>query len=334
MERTLISESQLAVLLCVCRLPVILFGLPGDGEEQIRAVVFGEGIRLLISLPVCLFLAGGGELQRGFFGGLFRFAAAGYLLCSLGGLMRELGNFAADTLYPGSEAAFFGLTMLALILYGARMGLESTARAALPVLVLFGIGMALTALGVREEIRLVQLRPVESAAAVRENALRMGLLPEELLVLAAAGRRTGGSEGKRRALWGFGLAGFFAGTAAFLCGTVLGGLQKSSAYPFFRVETLMRLSVFQRMDAWFMGLWTAVILIRGIALIWTAEQLLTPLAGTRRRFLLPVLTAVSAVVIFIGSPGGGWAALYALAVPVLILLLMQKKDERMIRKEG
>ena len=96
----------------------------------------------------------------------------------------------------------------------------------------------------------------------------------------------------------------------------------------------MRLSVFQRMDAWFMGLWTAVILIRGIALLWTAEQLLTPLAGKRRRILLPVLTAVPAAVIFTGIPGGGWAALPALAVPVLILLLMQGKDERMIRKEG
>ena len=277
MERkgTLISESQLAILLCVCRLPAILFGLPGDGEEQIRAVVFGEMIRLLLSLPVCFFLTRGGELQGGLAGGLFRSGAAGYLLCSLGGLMRDLGNFAADTLYPGAEAVFFGLTMLALILYGAHMGLESTARAALPVLVLFGIGMALTALGVREEIRLIQLRPVESAAAVRENALLTGLRPEELLILAAAGRRAGG-KGKTRALWGFGLAGILAGTAAFLCGTVLGGLQKSSAYPFFRVETLMRLSVFQRMDAWFMGLWTAVILIRGIALLWTAEQLLRP----------------------------------------------------------
>ena len=49
---------------------------------------------------------------------------------------------------------------------------------------------------------------------------------------------------------------------------------------------------------------------------------------------MPVLTAVPAAVIFTGIPGGGWAALPALAVPVLILLLMQGKDERMIRKEG
>ena len=52
-KEILISGSQLAVILCICRLPDILFGLPASGETQIRAVILGEGVRLLTFLPLC-----------------------------------------------------------------------------------------------------------------------------------------------------------------------------------------------------------------------------------------------------------------------------------------
>ena len=92
-------------------------------------------------------------------------------------------------------------------------------------------------------------------------------------------------------LGGFGLSALLSGTAALLCGLVLGGLQRETAYSFFEVETVMRLSIFQRMDAWFLVLWTFVLFIRALFLLWSAEQQLNPLAGKRRPFLLPVLGA-------------------------------------------
>jgi len=324
MERPLISGAQLAVLLCVCRLPAILFGLPGSGEEQIWAVLAGELIRLLVSLPVCILITEE-QLPAGFFGGVFRFAAAACLIFSLGSLLRQLGDFAADTLYPGSKAVFFGAAMLLLVFYGAHMGLEAAARAALPVLILFGIGLLLTALGVREEIRLIQLRPAENISLIWKNGILSGLMPEELLIFASAGRKAKGKAGNLPALlWGLGLSAGMTAFASFLSGSVLGGLQRSSAYPFFRVQTLMQLSIFQRMDAWFLALWTGIIFLRGVFLLWSAGQFLEPYCGGRNRVLLPVLSAAALVILFLPDMSGYWMLLI---YPLVYLVPLHIKKE-------
>ena len=297
-KEILISGSQLAVILCICRLPDILFGLPASGETQIRAVILGEGVRLLTFLPLCAAAAKGWVLPEGKAGAVLRFGAAVVLLSGVCGTLRKLGSFASDTLYPGSPAVFFSAAALLAALYGAHMGLEAAARASLPVLVLIIAGMLLTAVGVREESRLVHLLPAESISAVVSGAVRTGLRPEELLVFLAVGPQSGGKRGNLpAAAAGLGLSATLSAAAAFLSGTVLGGLQGMSAYPFFRVQTLMRLSVFQRMDAWFLALWSAVIFLRCVFLLRSAEELLEPLAGKRRRFLLPVMGAAVLVLL-------------------------------------
>lgn len=296
----LISGVQLAVLICVCRLPSILFGFSGDGEEQIWSVLIGEGIRLLLCLPVCIAFAAGWTLPEGFLGGLFRWSAAFCLVLEVGRLATDFGGFAVDTLYPGSSAFFFGGALLLLALYGTHMGLEAAARAALPILILFSIGILLTAIGVRDEIRLIQLRPVEDSAMIWKNGFRMGLLPDELLIFLVAGRQTSGRAGKLPALTGgFGLSAVMLALASFLSGTVLGGLQRSAGYPFFKVETLMSLSIFQRMDAWFLALWTGVLFIRCLFLLWAAKQLVAPYTKVHQKFLLPVLGAAALTAMFL-----------------------------------
>lgn len=328
----MISMNQLAVLLCVCRLPVILLGLLGDGMEQVWSVLLAELIRILLCLPLCLAFGRGwalGDRQSGFWVGIFRVLAVFYLLISLGALLAGTGIFVSSTLYPGSSAFFFGAALLLLAAYGAHMGLEAAARTALPVLVAFALGMLLTALGVRQEIRLIHLRPAEDFSALLKSSLSMaGQLPE-WLVLLTAGPQSEGKGGKAPAVcWAFGLSALFTGLASFLCGAVLGGLQRQAAYPFFKVETLMKLSVFQRMDAWFLALWLLVLFVRCLFLLWAAEQLLSPFVPKRRKLLLPVLAAVSLAVCGAILRQDGLAAILRRTgeciwwIPLLLLLLI------------
>ncbi|MDD6032655.1 MAG: GerAB/ArcD/ProY family transporter, partial [Oscillospiraceae bacterium] len=192
---------------------------------------------------------------------------------------------------PDFSAFFFGAILLLLAMYGAHMGLEAAARAALPVLVVFAAAMLLTALGVREEIRLIHLRPVEGVPEIFRAAAKINPLPELLIFLTAAPKASGRRGKVPALLWAFGLSAVLFSMAALLCGLVLGGLQRETVYSFFKVETIMRLSIFQRMDAWFLAMWIFVLFIRALFLLWSAEQLLSPLTVKGRRLLLPVLGA-------------------------------------------
>lgn len=293
-RKILISASQLAVILCICRLPDILFGTSLGGETQVWAVIFAEAVRLLAFLPLCVLFAKGQSLPEGKAGAVLRLAFAAVLLAGLCGDLKKAGDFVSDTLYPGSPAVFFAAAILLAAIYGAHMGLEAAARASLPVLVLFVVGLLLTAAGVREEIRLAHLFPAEQLSLAVKEAVKAGLRPTELLIFLAFSPQSGGKHGNLpAAAAGLGLGAVLSATAAFLSGSVLGRLQGLSAYPFFRVQTLMKLSVFQRMDAWFLALWVAVIFLRSIFLLRSAEQMLGPLAGKRRRFLLPVMGAAT-----------------------------------------
>lgn len=329
---TVISVSQLAVLLCVCRLPAILLELLGDGMEQVWSVLLADLIRVLLCLPLCLAFWKGWALeerQRSFWEGVFRVLAVLYLLISLGEILADTGIFISSTLYPGSSAFFFGAALLVLAAYGAHMGLEAAARTALPVLVVFVAGMLLTALGVRSEIRLIHLRPTEDFSAVVTDSLRMaGRLPEWLVLLTAA-PKSDEKKGKLPAVcWAFGLSALFTALASFLCGSVLGGLQRQAPYPFFQVESLMKLSIFQRMDAWFLALWVLLLFIRCLFLLWAAGQLTRPFAPKKRKLLLVVLAAAALATAGMILRQDNLAAILRRAaesvwwIPLLLLLLL------------
>lgn len=302
----MIGGGQLAVLLCVCRLPPLLLSLSGSGETGVWTVFFAELFRMLFCLPLCLAFRMGWDPagQRGAVIGVARLTGGIYLLVSAASLAAGAGVFISSTLYPGSSAFFFGAAILLLAAYGAHMGLEAAARAALPVLVLFGVLFLLTAAGVREEIRLFHLAPASDFGSILSDAFRRALWLPEGMVLLAAGPRSGGRK-SGAVLWAFGLSAVFGVLASFLCGSVLGELQGQKAYPFFELEALMQLSIFQRMDAWFLALWVLVIFVRSLFLLWAAAELLGSLGRQpkRRRFLLPCLAA-AAILLMALSLGG------------------------------
>lgn len=302
----MIGGGQLAVLLCVCRLPPLLLSLSGSGETGVWTIFFAELFRMLFCLPLCLAFRLGWDPagQRGIAISIARLIGGVYLLISAASLAAGAGVFISSTLYPGSSAFFFAAAILLLAAYGAHMGLEAAARAALPVLVLFGILFLLTAAGVREEIRLFHLAPAGELGGILSDAFRQALWLPEGMILLAAGPRSGGRK-SAAVLWAFGLSAVFGALASFLCGSVLGEMQGQKAYPLFELEALMKLSIFQRMDAWFLALWVLVIFIRSLFLLWAAAELLGGLGRQkgRCRFLLPGLAA-AAVLLMALSLGG------------------------------
>lgn len=297
----IISRGQVVTALVVCQLPALLWGLEDSGGGQLWAVLVAGVLRLLLVLPLYLAFGRGWYLSsrscRGVGEGVFRWLAAGYLVLFVGSTLAQTGLFLTDTLYAGGSVFFFGLVLLVLAVYGAHMGLEAAARSALPVLVVFLVGLLLTAAGVRDEIRLIHLVPAGSDSWLMAGIQMAGHTPELLLLLMAAPRGGAVSARFSTPLLAFGITTGLAALVSFLCGSVLGSLQTTVSYPFFRVESLMSLSVFRRLDAAFAGIWLVILLLRCLFLLWTAEQLLSPFSGKRRRWLLPFLGCGSLAVL-------------------------------------
>ena len=313
MEKHQISCFQLVVLLYVCRsfnLFTATLHDVGEGYGLMHMAAFPVSavLQLLIMLPAwwLMRLTGRGlgeaaSYTMGKWGVWVPLLGTGYLLVTNSLTIYNMANFLVNAAFPGAEAVFFVVTLVLAAGYAASLGVEGLARAALVFCGALMLGVVLVVAGVAGRIDFINIRPIVDEhpfqSVFRDAWMITGRSsPVFVYALLAPRARSGAGKGF---LWYLLATLLLQELVTFLIAAVLGDLASTRAFPLFSLTTIARLSVFQRMDAIYLGLWVSVCFLRVAVSFRACRELLDPfLSGskrsTARKWILPFLmTAVA-----------------------------------------
>lgn len=308
MEKHQISWLQLVILLFVCRsFNLFTATLHDVGEEYglIHMIAFlVAGIfQLLMVLPAwgLMKLTGRGlgeaaSYTMGKPGVWFSILGTVYLLVTTSLTVYSMANFLVNAAFPDAEAVFFVVTLVLAAGYAASLGIEGIARAALIFCTALIIGLILVLIGVAGRIDIINVRPIVDEhpiqSVIRDAWIITGRSsPVFLYVMLASRTRNGAGKGF---IWYLAATLVLQELVTFLIATVLGDLASEQAFPLFSLTTIARVSVFQRMDAVYLGLWVTVCFLRVAVSFRACKELLAPFlpegkTSMRRKWILPFL---------------------------------------------
>lgn len=197
-------------------------------------------------------------------------------------------GFLTSAVYPGAGAQITAAATMLVCAYGAYSGIEAVSRMALPVAVVFAVGLAVAVAGIAGEIRLAYFVPVGMEAAPQVLELFFQALCHNtevllFLLLAEKIRGTGPAIYVRGAL---GSMAFYQ-ISILLVTVALGPFAYVRSYPIYSMLAAAELSVVTRLDIINLLVWILVAFVRGSAYLYG-------MVGCVRR-LVPRLSRVQAV---------------------------------------
>lgn len=270
------------------------------------------------------------------------YAAA--LFVQLAGSLTGFEYFLTNAVYPDASILLIVLTMCATCFWASRRGLQGLARSGTFICAFFLVSLVCIAGGTLNSVDLLHLRPDLTDPV--GNAFRAGLSivarSSELYLLPLLLPHIRG--GRIACALGLVLSGcLFRLAASFLITTVLGEFGWNQAFPYYTLASVSDLSIFQRLDALHMAIWTFIAFVRLTLLIQVVDRCLKMAFPLRTHpFLLPalfVLTAAGAVWLGLSTeliePLNSNRGIVVLAltagVPLLLLLLPARRRKT---KEG
>lgn len=363
MDKNQISVFQLVVLLYVCRsfnlFTAILHDVgAGYGAVHLAAFPLAAVFQLALMAPAYLLTRATGRglgesaaAVMGRWGLWFPVLGAGYLLTTTSLTVYCMANFLVNTTFPGASALFFAGTLVLAAGYAASLGTEGIARAALILCVAFSLGLLAIFLGVIQRLDPLNIQPFPlngGAAGVIRSAWKIAARSSPVFTFAALSHKTRGKGVGKGFLWYLLASLVLQEIVTFLVAAALGDLAAAKAFPLFTLTTVSQISVFQRMDALHLGVWTAISFLRIAANFCACGELLRPFApkgetaaGKRRLLVFFMAIAACGGGALIGSLGllrrllealsSGWPLAAALFFGPLLLLGVfgiQKRRER------
>ena len=235
-------------------------------------------------------------------------------------------GFLTSAVYPGAGAQITAAATMLVCAYGAYSGIEAVSRMALPVAVVFAVGLAVAVAGIAGEIRLAYFVPVGMEAAPQVLELFFQALCHNtevllFLLLAEKIRDTGPAVYARGAL---GSMAFYQ-ISILLVTVALGPFAYVRSYPIYSMLAAAELSVVTRLDIINLLVWILVAFVRGSAYLYG-------MVGCVRR-LVPRLSRVQAVLwVGLGMAALAWCLcgslerglglweLWSGAIPLLLTL--------------
>ncbi len=365
MDKNQISVLQLVVLLYVCR-SFNLFTATlhdvgvGYGAVHLAAFPLAALFQLGLLLPAYFLMRDTGRslgesaaAAMGRWGLWFPILGAGYLLTTTSLTVYCMANFLINTAFPGASPLFFAGTLVLAAGYAASLGTEGIARASLVLCMAFSLGLLAIFLGVTRRLDLLNIQPFPpegGTAEVIRSAWIIAARSSPVFTFAVLSHKTRGKA------VGKGIIGYLLASlvlqeiVTLLVSAALGDLASDKAFPLFTLTTISRLSVFQRMDALHLGVWTAISFLRIATNFCACGELLRPFApkgetaeGKRRHrifFMAVVLCGGGAL---LGSLrflrwllevlSSGWPLAIALFFgPLLLLCILKVRKQRERRR--
>ncbi len=293
MEKNRIGTAQLMILLFLSRLFNALTYIPGmgstvSGTAMLFSNLIGAGVLLLLFLPLVVMANRYPERSivmnlRAGFHGIGSFCSIFYylfLILLAAQTLAQFQFFMSNAIYPDAAVWVIILPMLLVAVYAAHAGIEGIARAGFLIFIAFCIAFAFIILSSVQNVDLYNVVPLGHKAVqeIMQGVYAVVSRGAELvlfcLLLPYAGKGTG------TAAAGFTLLSFSVQEIiGFFILTVLGSFSYSQTFPFFSLASMSEISVFQRMDALYMGIWVFVAFIR--------LSLLLLLAADIIKFILP-----------------------------------------------
>ncbi len=307
MEKNRIGIMQLVILLFLSRQFTSLTYFPGIGTPVSgTATLVGNVIStlflplmflpfLLLSkrYPECSIVMGlsSGLGKFGRFAGWFYYF---YILVLAAHTLSHFQFFMINAVFPDASVWVIVLPMLAVAVYAAYIGVEGIARSGFFIFIGFLLAFGLIVFSSIPNIELNNLKPIEKNIWQELTGGVYGTVSRSTepilfgMLLPYVGNKTGKVVAGFTAL----SIGVLEITAFFIL-TVLGDFSYSQFFPFYSLASMSEISIFQRMDALYMGIWVLIGFIKLSLLLLLGKDIFPLLLPQRvnqnaRRLSLPV----------------------------------------------
>lgn len=362
MEKNKISITQMMLLLFLSRVFTALTYFPGmnspvSGTAMFFGQIIGYGVVLLLFLPLVWMLKMYPE--RSLAMNLQAISRKGsipvnliYLVFIILLAVNTLAHFQffmTNAIFQEASVWAIIIPMMLVAVYAAYIGIEGISRSGFLLFAVFVIAFLFIILSSIPEVELTNLKPLEQDGLSQILRGAYGVVSRSVEILLLYLLLPYLQKGRL----GAGVTGFtilslvvFELIAFFLL-TVLGDFSKSQTFPFYTLASMSGISIFQRMDALYMGIWVFVAFIRLSLLIFIAADLLSLIlpvqikAERKRNYCLGV---VSFIIFALTIPvcynmkllNGSYRISYAgllifvlaLVIPVITLIILKLKTKR------
>lgn len=288
MEKNRISLLQLVILLFLSRQFTSLTYFPGigkpvSGTAMLYSYLISAGVLLLLFLPLVIMANRAPERsivmnlqgELGGFGVFGSFLYYGYVVFLGAHTLAHFQFFMTNAVFPQASVWIIILPMLAVASYAAYIGIEGIARSGFLIFIGFLLAFALIIFSSIPNVQLQNLYPIEKNVWTELTKGSYGILSRttEPILFALLLPYLGGKAGK--ASVGFSLLfTVIQEISTFFILTVLGNFSYSQTFPFYSLASMSQISVFQRMDALYMGIWVFVGFIKLSLLLMVGKDIL------------------------------------------------------------
>lgn len=202
-------------------------------------------------------------------------------------------NFMGEVVFPTTNKYIFAVSILAVAVYGAFLGIQGISRVGVIVFVFFLVMTAFVVIASFSEIQLLAFMPnfrVSSAeifSIVIEDLSRSGELILAVLLLPFVNFK------RKTSIFGY-LAGkiIILDVILFLIITILGEFSTRVTYPFFALASYSELAIINRMDAFYMVLWCLTSVIKLSVIVFVGGEILKTISKKVKYCNLFVGTAI------------------------------------------
>lgn len=208
--------------------------------------------------------------------------------------LSSFSTFMVTTIFPSVRSSVIIFSMLIFCLYAIINGLDTLAKTASLLLPLTVIGIILIVLTALFNINFDNFKPIldKPILTIFQRAVSITLQNIELVALVYLFTFFKGS--KKRVIGGYlGTYTLIHELLIFMCIAVLGEYLYIQQYPAYAIATVARFSIFQRMDALYMGIWVFTGFIKISLYFWLAINALNHLISTKyNKYVYPILFIV------------------------------------------
>ena len=362
MEKNKIGIAQMMLLLFLSRVFTALTYFPGmnnpvSGTAMLFGQILGYGVVLLLFLPLLWMLKRYPERslamnlqavsRRGSVPVNLIYLAFVILLAA--NTLAHFQFFMTNAIFQEASAWAIIIPMMIVAVYAAHVGIEGICRSGFLLFCAFIIAFLFIMFSSIPEIKLTNLKPMEENALSQILRGAYGVVSRSVEILMLYLLLPYLKKGKLGAgVTGFAVLSFVVfELIAFFLLAVLGDFAKSQTFPFYTLASMAGISIFQRMDALYMGIWVFVAFIRLALLLFIAGDLLALILPPRKNVERKrgfCLGMISVLVFALAIPlcydmkllNGCYQLLYTgllvltlvLVIPVITLIILKIKSKR------
>ncbi len=254
----------------------------------------------------------------------FSYALIAVLLLSAAMELAKYQRFYTQVLGSHLPVFWFLALALAVAAYGQAMSEGALGRAAQFVLAFLAVSTILLLLAATDQMRVESLncRPLAECGMEAAFFMRMLLMPEFLLLPVIRARATSRAGAGEKAFFLPAVLFVVDGLLLLSLELIFGSGWQDQCQPVYTLARLGTLSVFRRMDALHLAIWTMLFFLRIALYFWAIAHLAQDASRQHRRTQVFSLSAFIVLILFALALRLPWSAIEIVRQALLWLLLL------------